>query len=243
MSIKKTLQLFIILFLSATTFINYSFAQSDELKSLFQSTKSAYKSGELTKALSFAKKAIVISKKEFGLNHKVTGTLISNLGEIQMDLKSFEEAEQTFRESSKIMYEVLEHYDPAIADSISLLALSLNKQSLFKEAMFYHQESLIIMSKAISRDNPTTHGVNENTRKAAMYRARAMFTKAAIEMNNENYESAIGYLKTSVRLFTTSLGRDKSELKETYLMMLEAAHKAKDQKTIDMAKNFIENFM
>ena len=49
MFIKKILQLFIILFLSVTTFLNYSFAQSDELKSLFQSTKSAYKSGELTK--------------------------------------------------------------------------------------------------------------------------------------------------------------------------------------------------
>ena len=76
-----------------------------------------------------------------------------------------------------------------------------------------------------------------------MYRARAMFTKAAIEMNNENYESAIGYLKTSSRLFTTSLGRDKSELKETYLLRLEAAHKAKDQKTIDIAKNILENIL
>ena len=70
-----------------------------------------------------------------------------------------------------------------------------------------------------------------------------MHTKALIEIKNDHYESAIGYLKTSSILFTSTLGRNKLELKETYSLMLNTAYKIRDEKTINLAKNNIEKLM
>ena len=115
----------------------------------------------------------------------------------------------------------MEADDPAIAESTSSIAVSLRKQLFFIEAMKYHQEALLIMSRAITKKNP--HAINEDTRKASLYRARAMHTKALIEIKNNHYESAIGYLKTSSILFTSTLGKNKLELKEAYSLMLKTA--------------------
>ena len=221
--------------------VQNSYAQSTELKEAFKNTKEAYKIGKLDKALSYAKNAIYISEKEFGLKNEITATLIENLGEIEMDMKQYKDAEKSFRTSTSIRKEILEADDPAIAESTSSIAVSLRKQLFFIEAMEYHQEALLIMSRAITKKNP--HAINENTRKASLYRARAMHTKALIEIKNNLYESAIGYLKTSSILFTSTLGKDKLELKEAYSLMLKTAYKIKDEKTINLAKSNIEKLM
>ena len=221
--------------------VQNSYAQSTELKEAFTDTKEAYKVGKLDKALSFAKNAISISEKEFGLKHEITATLIENLGEIEMDMELYKDAEKSFRTSTSIRKEILEADDPAIAASTSSIAVSLRKQFFFLEAMKYHKEALLIMSRAITKSNP--HAINENTRKAALYRARAMHTKALIEIKNTHYESAIGYLKTSSILFTSTLGRNKLELKDAYKLMLNTAYKIRDEKTINLAKANIEKLM
>jgi len=221
--------------------VQNSYAQSTELKEAFKNTKEAYKIGKLDKALSYAKNAIYISEKEFGLKNEITATLIENLGEIEMGMEQYKDAEKSFRISTSIRKEILEADNPEIAESTSSIAVSLRKQLFFLEAMKYHKEALLIMSRAITKSNP--HAINENTRKAALYRARAMHTKALIEIKNDHYESAIGYLKTSSILFTSTLGRNKLELKETYSLMLNTAYKIKDEKTINLAKNNIEKLM
>ena len=221
--------------------VQNSYAQSTELKEAFKNTKEAYKVGKLDKALSYAKNAIYISKKEFGLKNEITATLIENLGEIEMGMEQYKDAEKSFRISTSIRKEILEADNPEIAESTSSIAVSLRKQFFFLEAMKYHKEALLIMSRAITKSNP--HAINENTRKAALYRARAMHTKALIEIKNNHYESAIGYLKTSSILFTSTLGRNKLELKETYSLMLNTAYKIRDEKTINLAKNNIEKLM
>ena len=221
--------------------VQNSYAQSTELKEAFKNTKEAYKVGKLDKALSYAKNAIYISEKEFGLKNEITATLIENLGEIEMGMEQYKDAEKSFRISTSIRKEILEADNPEIAESTSSIAVSLRKQFFFQEAMKYHKEALLIMSRAITKKNP--HAINENTRKAALYRARAMHTKALIEIKNDHYESAIGYLKTSSILFTSTLGRNKLELKETYSLMLNTAYKIRDEKTINLAKNNIEKLM
>jgi hypothetical protein len=221
--------------------VQNSYAQSTELKEAFKNTKEAYKAGKLDKALNYAKNAIYISEKEFGFKNEITATLINNLGEIEMDMEQYKHAEKSFRTSTSIRKEILEADDPEIAESTSSIAVSLRKQLFFLEAMKYHKEALLIMSRAITKNNP--HAINENTRKAALYRARAMHTKALIEIKNNHYGSAIGYLKTSSILFTSTLGRNKLELKETYSLMLNTAYKIRDEKTINLAKTNIEKLM
>ena len=158
-----------------------------------------------------------------------------------MAMEQYKDAEKSFRMSTSIRKEIMEADDPAIAESTSSIAVSLRKQLFFIEAMKYHQEALLIMSRAITKKNP--HAINEDTRKASLYRARAMHTKALIEIKNNHYESAIGYLKTSSILFTSTLGKNKLELKEAYSLMLKTAYKIKDEKTINLAKSNIEKLM
>ena len=50
-------------------------------------------------------------------------------------------------------------------------------------------------------------------------------------------------LKTASRIFTTTLGKNKLELKETYILMLDAANKIKDKETINLARSNIDKLL
>ena len=93
-------------------FVQNSYAQSNELKEAFKNTKEAYKVGKLDKALSYAKNAIYISEKEFGFKNEITATLIENLGEIEMGMEQYKDAEKSFRISTSIRKEILEADNP-----------------------------------------------------------------------------------------------------------------------------------
>ena len=88
------------------------------------------------------------------------------------------------------------------------------------------------MSRAITKTNP--HAMNERNRKGALYRASAMHTKALIESQNGNIEDAIGLLKTASRIFSNSLGKDKTELLEAYE---ELYKQAKIMNDLNLLKN------
>ena len=241
MTLVKIIYLIIISLFFTILSTTHVFSQSSELKEAFQNTKKFYKEGKLGHAINFAKKAVEISKEEFGKEHKITATLIENLGTIEMDLELYKEAEISFRTSTQIRKKILDADSPEIAESTDLLAVSLRKQLFYDKAMEYHNEAILIITRALTKSNP--HGINETSRKGALFRARAMYTKALIDIKNYNHENAIGYLKTASRIFTTTLGKNKLELKETYILMLDAANKIKDKETINLARSNIDKLL
>ena len=192
MSITRILTLF--LFINLLN-INNIYAQSLELRESLKNTKSSYTEGNLKQAINYATRAIELSKIDFGIEHYYTATLIENLGIIQYESLMYKDAEISFKEVFSIRKKTLETDHTDIAEALNFIALSNRKLLNYEAALRYHNEALLIMSRAITKSNP--HAMNERNRKGAMFRASAMHTKALIDIKNKNIDSAIGLLKTS----------------------------------------------
>mgnify|MGYP006204984667 CR=1 FL=1 len=218
MLIMKT---FLIFFLIIICNINIAIAQSIELRENLKHTKNLYNEGKLEEAISSAKKTIEISRIDFGTEHYYTATLIENLGIIQYEMLNYTDSEKSFQEVLNIRKTTLENDHTDIAEALNFIALSNRKLLKYDRALNYHNKALLVMSRAITKSNP--NAMNEQNRKGAMFRASAMHTRALIDIENNKIESAIGFLKTSSRIFYNTLGKDKKQLIETYQELIKQA--------------------
>ena len=133
----------------------------------------------------------------------------------------------------------IDHED--IEENLNYIALNNRKLNKFEEALNYHNEALLIMSRSIAKTNP--HAMNERNRKGALYRASAMHTKALIEIKNGNINDAIGLLKTASRIFANSLGKDKTELIEAYQELYKQAKTINDSDLVNKTKNRLNKLL
>ena len=222
MYILKILTIFLLI---SSLNISIANTQSIELRESLKNTKAFYKEGKLKEAINETLKAIKLSKIDFGQEHYYTATLIENLGIIQYESLMYKDAEISFQEVLSIRKKILKEDHTDIAEALNFIALSNRKLQQYDTALNYHNEALLIMSRAIAK-NP--HAINEKNRKGAIFRASAMHTKALIEIKNKNIDYAIGLLKTSSKIFYNSLGKDKSQLIETYKELIKQALNIKD---------------
>jgi tetratricopeptide (TPR) repeat protein len=223
MYILKILTIFLLI---SSLNISIANTQSIELRESLKNTKAFYKEGKLKEAINETFKAIKLSKIDFGQEHYYTATLIENLGIIQYESLMYKDAEISFQEVLFIRKKILKEDHTDIAESLNFIALSNRKLQQYDTALNYHNEALLIMSRAIAKSNP--NAMNEQNRKGAIFRASAMHTKALIEIKNKNMDYAIGLLKTSSKIFYNSLGKDKSQLIETYKELIKQALNIKD---------------
>lgn len=215
------LKLLILFIFFNTLNIHIASSQSIELRNSLKATKTLYNEGKLLEAITSATKAIEFSKIDFGMKHYYTATLIENLGIIQYELFMYEEARNSFIEVLSIRKETLKEDHTDIAESLNYIALSNRKLLKYEIALNFHNEALLIMSRSITKSN--AHAMNEKNRKGAIFRACAMHTKALLEIKNKNINEAIGLLKTSSKIFFNTLGKDKSQLIESYKDLIEQA--------------------
>ncbi|MFP6780032.1 MAG: tetratricopeptide repeat protein [Alphaproteobacteria bacterium] len=212
---------FIIFLLFIFLNINLVYSQSVELRESLKDTKIFYKDGKLRAAVNSALDAIEFSKNDFGEQHYYTATLIENLGIIQYELLMYEEAKKSFIEVLNIRKITLNQDHTDIAESLNYIALTNRKLFKYDDAIIYHNEALLVMSRSITKSNP--HAINEKTRKGAIFKASALHTKALIEIKNKNVNDAIGLLKASSKIFYNTLGKDKSQLIESYEELIKLA--------------------
>lgn len=232
---KTIIILFFFIFLN----INIVFSQSTELRESLKNTKTFYKEGKLNEAVSAALIAIEFSKKDFGKEHYYTATLIENLGIIQYELLLYEDAKKSFMEVLNIRKITLNQDHIDIAESLNYIALTNRKLLQYKEAINYHNEALLVMSRSITKSNP--HAMNEKTRKGAIFKASALHTKALIEIKNKNIIDALGLLKTSSKIFYNTLGKDKSQLIESYEELIKLALDINDLDLANKTKKKLKN--
>ena len=229
----------IILLLFIFLNINIVFSQSTELRESLKNTKTFYKEGKLNEAVSAALIAIEFSKKDFGKEHYYTATLIENLGIIQYELLLYEDAKKSFMEVLNIRKITLNQDHIDIAESLNYIALTNRKLLQYNEAINYHNEALLVMSRSITKSNP--HAMNEKTRKGAIFKASALHTKALIEIKNKNISDALGLLKTSSKIFYNTLGKDKSQLIESYEELIKLALDVNDLDLANKTKKKLKN--
>ena len=193
-------------------FIVYSLnllSQSTSLKKEFKQTKKYFKEKNYNKAYSSNEKALDLSLKEFGLNHLTTATLIENKGRLLLELNKDKDAEKQFRQVLDIRENLIEGYNPDIAEVLNYLALSLRKQNKLKEAIIEHNKVLNIMGNVIA-NNPGQ--ISELSRRSALYRARAYQTKGQLLVKEGNYSEAAGNFNIAGKIFERTLGSNKKEL-------------------------------
>ena len=129
-NLKKILLILLIL---NVNFISQSYSQSLELREAFKNSKSAYKSGDLKEAMKFTSEAIKLSKKDFGLEHFYTATLIANLGLIQYEKELYEDSKISFQEALTIRKKVLKTDHEDIAETLNYIALTNRKLSKYNK--------------------------------------------------------------------------------------------------------------
>ena len=234
-SFKTLIILLLFIFLN----INSVFSQSAELRESLKNTKTFYKEGKLNEAVSSALNAIKFSKKDFGNEHYYTATLIENLGIIQYELLLYEDAEKSFIEVLDIRKKTLNQDHTDIAESLNYIALTNRKLLQYEAAINYHNEALLVMSRSITKSNP--HAMNEKNRKGAIFKASALHTKALIEIKNKNISDALGLLKTSSKIFYNTLGKDKSQLIESYEELIKLALHINDIDLANKTKKKLKN--
>ncbi len=234
-------KIFLILFIISMFLGSNSHAQSTKLRDAFKNSKTSYQSGNLEKAIKYTNEAIALSEIDFGINHFYTATLIANLGTLQYEKSLFKDSEVSFLKSLNIRKKVLDINHEDIAETLNYIALNNRKLNKFEEALNYHNEALLIMSRSIAKTNP--HAINERNRKGALYRASAMHTKALIEIKNGNINDAIGLLKTASRIFANSLGKDKTELIEAYEELYKQAKTINDSDLVNKTKSRLNKLL
>ena len=234
-------KIFLILFIISMFLGSNSHAQSTKLRDAFKNSKTSYQSGNLEKAIKYTNEAIALSEIDFGINHFYTATLIANLGTLQYEKSLFKDSEVSFLKSLNIRKKVLDIDHEDIAETLNYIALNNRKLNKFEEALNYHNEALLIMSRSIAKTNP--HAINERNRKGALYRASAMHTKALIEIKNGNINDAIGLLKTASRIFANSLGKDKTELIEAYEELYKQAKTINDSDLVNKTKSRLNKLL
>lgn len=234
-------KIFLILFIISMFLGSNSHAQSTKLRDAFKNSKTSYQSGNLEKAIKYTNEAIALSEIDFGINHFYTATLIANLGTLQYEKSLFKDSEVSFLKSLNIRKKVLDIDHEDIAETLNYIALNNRKLNKFEEALNYHNEALLIMSRSIAKTNP--HAMNERNRKGALYRASAMHTKALIEIKNGNINDAIGLLKTASRIFANSLGKDKTELIEAYEELYKQAKTINDSDLVNKTKSRLNKLL
>ncbi len=185
--------------------------QSKELKYQFSLTSKLFKNNQFQDALIENDKALFLSQKEFGTNHLTTATLYENKGRLLLKLNNYDKAGVTFKRVIKIRKSLLNKYDPAIAEALDYLAISLRKQNDYAKAEKIHSQVLGIMGKIIA-NNPGQ--ISELSRLSALYRARAYHNKGDQLIEMGDFLSAIGNYKTAVKIYERTLAINDYELEE-----------------------------
>ena len=234
-----SLKSFIIFLLLIFLNINSVHSQSLELRESLKNTKTFDKEGKLIEAVNSALDTIKFSKIDFGQKHYYTATLIENLGIIQYELLMYKEAKKSFMEVLDIRKVTLDQDHTDIAESLNYIALTNRKLFQYDDAISYHNQALLVMSRSITKSNP--HAMNEKNRKGAIFKASALHTKALIEIKNKNLNNAIGLLKASSKIFYNTLGKDKSQLIDSYKELIKLALVINDIELENKTKQKLSN--
>lgn len=187
------------------------FSQSNELREEYRQTNKYFKEQNFSKALESNNRALELSIKEFGKLHLTTATLYENKARLLMELQDYEKAEIILREVVETRNKLIEDYSPELAEALDYLALSLRKQNKLEKAIIEHNKVLNIMGNIIA-NNPGQ--ISELSRRSALYRARAYYTKGKLLIKQDNFSEASGNFAIASKIFERTLGKNKKELEE-----------------------------
>lgn len=205
MSQCRVALLFAMLSLVATA----AFGQSQELRTAHRQVTDLFEQGRYDDAVPFAEESVRLSEQEFGAEHPTTATLIDNLARLHRLQGRLEVAESLYRRGLAIRTVSLDKNDPKLAASHDNLGIVYTGLERYADAEEQHWEAVRIMEQSLAR---RPHVVNQLSRSAALYKARALYNRARVFEGQQRIVDADHLYEMVVSLFEAHLGPDNSAL-------------------------------
>ncbi|MBT4702856.1 MAG: CHAT domain-containing protein [Rhodospirillaceae bacterium] len=174
-------------------------AQSDELMRAFRQYQELEKRGKHKEAVPFARRALELGEKEFGLEDKSTALLLTNLAILYAYQEGhYKEAEPLYKRSLVILEKTLgaDHLD--VATSLNNLAELYRLQGRYAAAEPLHKRSLVIREKAFGPDHPSV--------------ANSINNLALLYVKQGSYAAAEPLYKRSLVILEKTLGADHPDV-------------------------------
>ncbi len=140
----------------------FALAQSAALMDAYNRYKALDAQGRYAEAEPFARKALELSRKEFGPDHPHTGALLNNLALLYQAQGRYAEAEPFQKSALAIMEKALGPEHPHVATSLINLAGLYWVQGRYGEAEPLFRRSLAIDEKALGPEHPKVATSLEN---------------------------------------------------------------------------------
>ena len=131
-----------------------AYSQSPEIKDAFRRFGEFYGQGRYQEALPFAKKALELGKREFGVQHPTTGALHITLAQLYFAQGRYGEAEPLYQRAVAIVEKALGREHSIVATSLNGLALLYHAQGRYAESESLHERARAIWEKALGPEHP-----------------------------------------------------------------------------------------
>jgi CHAT domain-containing protein len=182
-------------------------AQSD-LAAMNQQVIRLYQSGQKTEAIALAEKTVAIARQRLGADNKVTGILLSQLGNLYRDTGRFADAENALKTAVAILERTGSGPNFELAQALNNLGGVYLNQDMFSDAEKLFQRSLALYDRlppGKQRNIMRGNGINNL---AVLYgtEANAKAENGQTEGADQAYDKMIAMLNEVIPLWSKEFG-------------------------------------
>lgn len=209
---------FLILVLVVTTgilSIQNAHADQREIAALNQKVIQLYQSEQRAEAISLAEKTVSMSRAQLGANDRVTGILLSQLGQLYQDTGRFADAENAL----KTAIEILErgsgpNFYLAQVQALNNLGGTYANQQMFSDAEKLFKRSLAICDRLPPGKLRNLQRGNSINSLAVLYGAEAAAKAEAGQLDDASiaYDKTIAMLNEVMTLWSKEFGPDHQNI-------------------------------
>src|SRR5664279_4223552 len=187
-------------------FMQDAHAQQD-LQALNQRVIQLYQAGQKDEAISLAEKTVEMARSKLGPEHKTTGILLSQLGNLYRDTGRFAEAETALKQVIPI-FERTSGPNFELAQALNNLGGVYLNQEMFPEAKELFKRSLAVYEKLPAGKQRNIWRGNGINNLAVLYgtEANARAENGQKEQANQAYDNMISMINEVIPLWSKEFG-------------------------------------
>ena len=153
-----------------------SSAEDDDPDALNQQVSQLIEQGKYREAIPIAERAVEVSKRALGPEHRETADALNNLGFLFQRIGDYAKAEPPYQEALRIRRKVLGPEDPDTAESLNNLGALYQDMGESARAEPLYQEALRIRQRVLGPEHPDTAQSLNNL--ASLYQDTGEYAKA-----------------------------------------------------------------
>lgn len=192
-------------------------AQQNNLAALNQRVIRAYQAGQKAEAIALAEQTVTLSRAQFGDNHKNTGLLLSQLGNLYRDSARFADAEKTLKSAVAIL-ERGSGPNFELAQALNNLGGVYMNQELYPEAEKLFQRSPALYEKLPPGKQRNVFRGNGINNLAVLYgnEANARAESGEVAEANAAYDRMIAMINEVIPLWSKEFGPTHQNISVLY---------------------------